>query len=395
MPLLSRNSGKLLSRVNGKPHATQNDHIDALPTLPTSNSTRSSTSQIAFETDEDIQRDPESSDDEQPAPLRSASEFRLPRQVDGGGEDEPPKPTDFLLPVRSSPGSAGSKRSNGSDQRSSDDDSGIFSSQGSFKRRKTYGGNIHALQKPASKQQGYGKAGRHSLPNRDSRPGFKDPRKHDNKPQTLAPAPKFKVAKGADMFEFGETNAGAGFKAPRKIADASMDADRADERFHSLSPSLSSLSSPPSSPEVEEIENLNLPAPRTFAPRSECTICGGEVDLLLKQNFEDEFTKGKYMSYKWQQRFCRHHKRHEASQLWDQKGYPNIDWDGLERRMRRQHSHLEDIMTNAKPSHYRRELSEKLKGRSKTALHAVNSDSEAEKRGVHVGYYGPRGEKAM
>jgi hypothetical protein len=115
--------------------------------------------------------------------------------------------------------------------------------------------------------------------------------------------------------------------------------------------------------------------------------------LFLKQEFEDEFAPGKHMSYKWQQRFCRYHKQHEARQLWQERSYPDIDWDGLERRMMKYHSHLESVMSGKHTSPFRDELEQRVKSRAKTTMQAVNSEDA--KGGAHVGYYGPRGEKAM
>ncbi|KAK3713226.1 hypothetical protein LTR37_008659 [Vermiconidia calcicola] len=387
MPPLSRNTGKLLSSVNGKPHATQDDHIDHLPTPPATNSTRSSSSQMALvEKDEDIYRDPESSDDEEDAatlPVK-ANGFKLPHQVDE--THEPLKPVTFKTPQLSgSPGSAGSKRSSDADPASSNSDLEIFGSQMSNKRsKKSHGSNIHAP--PRSQSGQYGKAARRLAQRAEQRTGFKSPRK-DKKPEKTELAPKFKSAKGTGMFEFGASE-------PRPQWRASRGTSVDDECRHTRSPSLSSLSSPPSSPEVEEIRHLNLPTAQPYVARTECTICGQDVDISLKESFEDEFTQGKQLSYKWQQRFCLYHKRHEAKQLSKQKGYPEIDWNGLEKRMRRHHSRLKAVMVNKTASYYRDRLSERVKERSKTALQAMN-DEDGAKHGADTGYYGPRGEKVM
>ena len=384
MPLLPRrNAPKLLARVGGKQHATQDDHVDALPTPPSTNSTRSSASRPALvETEEDINRDPESSDDEENVPPQAdgSAAFKKPNRAFNERQSIPT--ATFKKPISSSPASLGSKRSNSSDGRSSDGEDAIFGSQGSKRQRKSYVENIHAAPttkfKPRTKL--YGKAARARTPKKETDASFKQPKKQMDEEKA---APVFKTAKGADMFKFSGGDVEPQFKTPRASVTTS----------NSRSPSLSPLSSAPSSPEVEEIQDLNLPDAQPYCPKAECSICRSSVDLFLKEQFEDEFTPGKHMSYKWQQRFCRYHKQHEAKQLWQERGYPTVDWDDLERRMGSFHSHLEKVIAGNTPSYYRDELAERLKGRTKTTLQAVNSEDV--KGGAHVGYYGPRGEKAM
>ena len=385
MPLLTRrNAPKLLTRINGKQHATQDDYSDVLPTPPTSNSTASSASHArSIDVEEDITRDPESSDEEQHvAPqLDGPVGFKRPKQVSDALRALP-TPATFKKPTSSSPASLASKRSNGSEGNSSDAEDTIFSSQGSKKQRTSYAGNIHAVpMKSRLKPQVYGKATKTRSPKRDSGASFKQVNRQ--KSAQAPPAPIFQAAKGADMFQFKGKDAEPQFKAPRTSGEVS----------HSRSPSLSSLSSAPSSPGVEEIQNFDLPAAQPYCPTIECSICGHNVDLFLKQEFEDEFAPGKHMSYKWQQRFCRFHKQHDARQVWKERGYPDIDWDDLEKRMLRFNAHLERVIDGTKSSHYRRELAERLKGRPKTTLQAVTAKDT--KSGVQVGYYGPRGDKVM
>lgn len=383
MPSLSRNARKLLTQVKGKPHATQEDYVDELPTPPATNSTRSSASRPALEeTEEDINRDPESSEDEEDVQpqVDGSVEFKKPYRLLNERRSVP-APT-FKKPISSSPASVASKRSNGSDGLSSDTEDAIFASQDSKRRRMSYGGNIHAPQTTMFKPrpQMYGKAAKVRTPKKESGVSFKPAKKQKGEDNT---PPVFKAAKGVDMFKFTGGNAEPQFKTPRPSGATS----------NSRSPSLSPLSSAPSSPEVEEIQDLNLPDAQPYCPITECSICRASVDLFLKEQFEDEFTPGKHMSYKWQQRFCRYHKQHEARLLWQERRYPDIDWDGLEMRMASFQPHLEKVISGTTPSYYRDDLAERLKGRTKTTLQAVNSEDV--KGGAQVGYYGPRGEKAM
>lgn len=418
MPPLSRQSGRLLSQVNGKQHATQNDHHDLLPTPPPSNSTRSSGSQLKRDdSDIDVLADPISSDDEpknrtfqMPARIPASSAQKGGSgfkhvQVDGPGDAKPPG-GGFKYPssMKSPAGSTGSKRSQDSEHASSDSEGGIFSSQwgsqSSFKRPK-YIGNVHAPTttttkvRPASKpQQKYGKTAqrRQRSAEEQKAKGFKRPKSVEAQQERKDKGATFRLPPGA--FRFGDKE--AGFQVPKTSAgDVAFGAADTEAFDDGGSPYLSDLSSPPSSPGVEEVNALGLPAAGPYVPKSECTICGEQVELFLKQDFEDEYNKGKQLNFKWQQRFCRYHKQHTARLLWKERGYPEIDWDKLGQRIRsRKHSaHLRRVLNGETDSMYRKQLEETLKGRSKSLLQSVKDDPN--KKGASVGYYGPRGEKLM
>ena len=384
---LTKTGHRLLRTVKNKPHATQDDHYDAPPTPPATSSTRSSTSQnsVKKEEEEDINRDPVSSDEEKP--IGDQRSNFVPPQGDGAA-DEVPKAPKARSQHSASHENTTSRRSNGMDNRSSDSENAVFGSQAPRKRQKRGPfNNVHAQKIAATYTV------RNKLRKTSKTSGFNQPRATESKSLRAAAGPQFKAPKGGDMFEFGTPESPPNFQPSKTPDDVSM-VDPTDEQgFYSLSSPLSSLSSPPSSPEVEEIKDLDLPAPQAYVQKTECTICGQDIELFLKQDFEDEFTRGKQMNYRWQQRFCRYHKQHEAKQVWQRGGYPEIEWDGLERRMRRHHSHLKDVMGGGKASYHREQLSERLKSRSKTAMQTLNETGP--KRGASVGYYGPRGEKIM
>ena len=386
---------RLLRTVKGKPHATQDDYKDRLQTSPATDSTRSSASHTnLIEAEEDIHRDPESSDDEKPAPpaaqKKSSMGFYYPRR--DAAEDELLRPADFKLPSAGRSASRRAKRGSGSDHSSSESEAGIFSSQASPKRNKlSPAKNIHAPDRPRAKRVTYDMR-RNNTQKQARRSALKPPRRQEPKPESPEGL-KFQKAKGADMFEFGKDNDAPTFETARKSGDRSGVIEVDVDGFRVLSPSLSPLSSPPSSPEVEEIRDLDLPAPHAYVSMIECAICDRQVGLFLKQDFEDQFGRCEQMNYRQQERFCAWHKKHEAEQLSKELGYPEIDWDGLEKRMRRHHTHLKDVLSGTCPSVYRNQLSAKVKGRSKTAMQSMNWESG--KRGALVGYYGPRGEKVM
>ena len=412
MPLLQKQAPRLLRNIGGKPHATQKDHHDPLPTPPQSNSTRSSGPQAKhLETEEDIYADPKSdSDDEQ----KSAT-FRLPSrisasssqdsssgvgrlQLDGSG-DVTNGNSAFRRPTGISPASTASKRSAASEPTSSDSEC-IFASQGSPKKRRKYiqpgpTVNIHA-NPTAVRIPRFGQEKTY-VRRRSTQEGPKQTFKH---PKKLKEDPKPKITgavfkKPTASIDTGSHAEERSFQLPGRAEGVLLGA--ADpEGFSSRSPSLSSLSSPPSSPGVEEIAALDLPVAGLYLPTVECTICGSQVARLLKEQFEDEHSQSEHLSYKSQRRFCWYHKQHAAREIWEERGYPEIDWDGFRARLqKRKHmTYLECIISGEHGSVYRQQLEDTLnKGRNKSLRQAAR-DTDDKKR-TSVGYYGPRGEKLL
>lgn len=400
---LRKAAPRLLRMVKGKPHATNDDHAEQLLTPPGTNSTRSSMATAKTTPngdDEDLTRSPESSGDESVAITSQLSSFKTPRHLDEGAEEQTRRLPTFTRPKTfsdaSSPGSAGSKRhisdSEGLksyDNHGDDDDSMIFGPEHRKKQKSaaTYV-NIHA---PRRKEKGYGSK-RKQQPERSPQKSsgkkavaFQRPSNVVDTEEEEVSKPKlplFKKAVGVDtdMFEFGmdrsETHTMQG-KDP-------------------LSPELSSLSSGPDSPDVQEIKRLNLPNVPPYRRCVECQICNEELDPALQEEFQILFTKGKHiLDYKWQQRFCRWHRQRDAERRRVEHGYPDVDWEQLDRRMRNFHRHLKAVISGAKPSFYRQELNARVKDGSKTALGALTAEGNGKRREVSVGYYGPRGERVM
>lgn len=158
-----------------------------------------------------------------------------------------------------------------------------------------------------------------------------------------------------------------------------------------LSRSSSPLSDALACVDVADVSTLSLPVPKPYVPTVEC-ICGDQVSKLLQEQFEDEVNARKDWTFKWQTRFCAYHKRHEAQRVWDDRGYPQIDWSGLKRRMRKHDDYLLSVLNGTVTSCHRTALRERLKPRTK----GIKQLFDAKQRpGALVGYYGPRGENVM
>ncbi|KAK3630086.1 hypothetical protein LTR56_002627 [Elasticomyces elasticus] len=428
MPTLGRNAPKLLRRVGGKEHASDEDHeystipktAKQLRTPESSNDTISSGFKVPKKLEDiDIYADPISSDDERfkaatrvpspPVTKEEPEDFKHIPQFDGSKDavksntqnfrrastrsavkQESPPTTAFRVPaIKSSPSSAGSKRKVEDWELESDEnDAAVFSSQ---PKRSRITKNIFA-------------------PPRSSKPpqssyGQKAQRKHSRKEleRTEAEAKRVKEAEqvaNANRNAFKRVNVPAAFASQDnaaflfKIPDKRVSDDDAvlgaDDDRNSID--LSDLSDAASSPPPEVVASFNLPC---AVRRLECAVCGDSVTISQREDFEDRFEQAKVWSYKWQQRFCRYHKQTEASQLWIERGYPMVDWIRLESRLKQSphFEHIERIISGEISSAFRKQFQKKVKSRAKTLLQAA--DDENAGKGGSAGYYGPRGEKLM
>ncbi|EQL00717.1 hypothetical protein OCS_03578 [Ophiocordyceps sinensis CO18] len=109
-----------------------------------------------------------------------------------------------------------------------------------------------------------------------------------------------------------------------------------------------------------------------------CPWCGQPVDKSLL----DDFSRGKRMNVRLQTRFCRQHKKQTAVETWQAKGYPEVDWEGLDRRFAAHRRPLLDIV-NGKASHFRGILAQKIE--------SGQARSMKKEGNMNPGYYGPRG----
>ncbi|GIZ44008.1 hypothetical protein CKM354_000721700 [Cercospora kikuchii] len=122
-----------------------------------------------------------------------------------------------------------------------------------------------------------------------------------------------------------------------------------------------------------------------------CTICDERVRRLLKEEFEDEVLDTRPWSYKWQQRFCTWHKRRTVREIWQQRGYPEIDWSNLRKRICKHDKFLSDVLNDRVESHHREKLKDQSKnGRSRQKDIVAEGTSK-----FTMGYYGPRGERRV
>ena len=100
------------------------------------------------------------------------------------------------------------------------------------------------------------------------------------------------------------------------------------------------------------------------------------------------------MSLRQQAQFCKAHKEQTAKSDWKERGYPNIDWEHLDRRLKNFHDAIDDTLSKRKQSFYRNAFEDSLKsGKNKTVQESLIRGDEIE--GESPGYYGGRGAKLM
>ena len=411
MPILRRNNAPpLLRQVNNKPHATNKDHEEgSLPTPPASNSAGKKGARNAAlvknttaKKDEDIFAEPASSSDEDdaaelPTFNKSAATFRPSKSLEPATKHAANAPT-FKVSAHTSPGSSNSKRSaSNEDDDLSSDDKMVFSSQtapSSNKRARLMAagnarraGNIHAAPLPKKSSQTYGRKKIVTAKDRKSQQGKTDGFKTAKGLDSVAPKPQgptFKAAKGADMFEFGQS----GKNVPQFQESRGSLSD---------SPELSELSELDSDVEEVDPRTLNLPTPGEYVLTVKCKGCGKNVQALLKEEFEDRYNDGKPLSYKKWGWFCDHHKKEDARQIWQERGYPEIKWNSIEKRLRAHHDRLLAVLEKRSTSLYRDRLQKRVdSGSTRSAAAAYNpSSSEDGELEIKPGYYGSKGEKLM
>ncbi|EME79196.1 uncharacterized protein MYCFIDRAFT_216364 [Pseudocercospora fijiensis CIRAD86] len=192
-----------------------------------------------------------------------------------------------------------------------------------------------------------------------------------------SPKKKFKMS---DAFEFGSTASSQATSAVQTSftsAGAELEAPEIDE-------------SPLTESSEDEIEATEI---CEGVPTVKCEHCGEALKRSLLEDFQDEVLRGRELNYKWQRRFCRWHQQQKAEAQWRERGYPEIDWKQLSRRMRAHDSFLKDIVNDTVESHYRDELKSKSKKSRKDLEHVITGHES--RGGASMGYYGPKGAKLI
>lgn len=118
-------------------------------------------------------------------------------------------------------------------------------------------------------------------------------------------------------------------------------------------------------------------------------MCKKEVDPELLMRFEAQPKQ----RIREQQQFCASHQQNTAEQEWEAQGYPEIDWDTFDERVRKHFPDLESLLVPDCSSYYRNILDTTLKnGQAKNFRLTLSGDGLET---ISCGYYGTKGAQKM
>ncbi|POS73898.1 hypothetical protein DHEL01_v207706 [Diaporthe helianthi] len=123
--------------------------------------------------------------------------------------------------------------------------------------------------------------------------------------------------------------------------------------------------------------------PNLDPDQAPCPMCDEPVD----KEWLKEYSQGQRMSIARQAKFCHQHKKRAAKEQWETRGYPKINWEGLEARVAEHHHHLKSLIKGAS-SHFGKRLGDKIKTGKNRTLFTTDEYPVP-------GYYGLRGMSIM
>lgn len=285
----------------------------------------------------------------------------------------------------------------------SDDDDmfgGLFSSQGP-KRRRT-------VEFRSKNSRGSSKAPSSSMVISQAESPSSSDEKSKKKPSASKGKSKTKGDKKADSAKDGfkvpmeidipspvKSRSYAEFKMPASldVTSSSSFATSSAQVFDDDSGSTTPLSSANSSVVNALLDGENLMSDdddKMISPdQAFCPWCKEAVDPESLMRFQSQPKQ----RIREQQRFCESHKKGSAEKEWRDKGYPEINWDEFDERIKNHFADLEDLLVPDSASYYRNILDTNLKsGHAKNFRLTLDGDGLET---ISCGYYGTRGAGKM
>jgi RTC4-like domain len=155
------------------------------------------------------------------------------------------------------------------------------------------------------------------------------------------------------------------------------------------------LSSPPTSPEVVDVDEATPDPSQPTVEHStiSCPVCHQDVDSSHMLPSEKH---PRLLSLKKQQAFCRRHQLNDAQNLLKQRDYPNVDWEVLAlERIPKYVDHLQGVLSGKVKCYYADQLNTAVteaKG-NRRAIREYLTEGALDI--VKPGYYGPKGSTVM
>lgn len=335
-------------------------------------------------------------DNDMPAPRRSARGLPLSSQQSGNVESELPSSQEKHL-----------ARSSGA-MDEADEQSELFdiwgSSQQSKKRKTAHG---FGSRRRSSNKAPFSSAPSSSAPSEppSSAPGQRNTKKSAGKTPKEKKS-SFQMPREIDISSpppktrASGNPAKSGFKTPPNDItsvnlEEALEMLSQDDDISSLSSPVDTLSSPSSAFnfELSQADNsltVKEDDQETWQPKPAiCPLCKGEVDPEALARFEAQSKQ----SFREQVGFCDSHQASAAEKEWKNKGYPIIDWDTFDERIRNHFNDLEKFLVPGNSSHYRNLLDGDLKAGKAKNFRLTLAGGGLEN--ISCGYYGTRGSGKM
>jgi hypothetical protein len=389
MPLLSRNTPHLLRSVSGHTHATDEDH----------------------------ERDPESSSDE-----LELTEINTSKK-NGTAENTNWSPSIRRAAKRKSdvikdPQSTLKK------QKSNDDlvfNEMLTMDQPRRVAKKLYGGTRYEQEKSPLKnihaegKKGKGRGKSNEKENMEPKPAriFKSPPKPQRKLPSIREPSKFIVPPKLESGQPLKSEVGMKFRVP---PSETLPRTRSGRVTRSKARSITPETSHPINIASSSLDSIspNLPIDATPEVDSTCPTCNAIVPDDLISEWRARYPK---MSIRVQQKFCQEHTVRSAREAWEARHpyHPSIidvNWKGLDERLQSLRSEMMWLIERPEKSFFRKQFERTVvdTGRSRTLLKAIIgsgeksahlgnseniSDGKQDNSGASVGYYGTKGLKMM
>ncbi|KAF1912466.1 RTC4-like domain-containing protein [Ampelomyces quisqualis] len=422
MPVLSRHAPKLLATVNGKRHATDEDHEE-----PPAKRTLSPA-------EEDYFAEPLSTDDELPAPPQRPSKPPVAVTASPKADGLPAPPTRSVTAASAVTGRRnldGANAAQNTPQSSTGGPGDLFgfgmehASQRSSKSSQpkiTFGSkaatpNIHT-RPPAKKPVKFGKRAAIRVPNRVGKPtkiGNRDKQARasdddssdcsmldeDGMNQLLGPAEQHDPElRKAELLH--STPEDKSLKRTLRRSRPTVLHDQLGDWRKDRAPESSQPTSSAQRDDRDNVHEYIDQLPGDDVEGSCCPLCRTPV------HEEDywQFWKGKSKTVKNQNVFCRDHKIKSAQDEFRNEGYRDIDWTALPRRITKLRMELFKILHNDRASIYRDRYepialtgkAAAVPSRRKDLPHFVQQELESyalDDQSTYPGYYGPHGRRVI
>lgn len=178
-------------------------------------------------------------------------------------------------------------------------------------------------------------------------------------------------------------------KTTSSLPSTSFDDTRSSSTLSSPPPEMEIIDVSPTQKNVEYVTNAALVfAKEDSVPK--CPYCNERVESL----FFEEWTGGRRLTIRQQADFCKAYKKHKAENEWREQGFPYIDWQSLDERLKKHHDAIDDILQGRKSSFYRNVFEDLVKsGKDRKLRKTLMNGDELEES--TPGYYGSRGARIM